>query len=50
MRHSRRTKLTADDVDGALNLRNIEVSMYEVFSCGFASFVSFVNSLGKMLE
>ncbi|XP_024178328.1 transcription initiation factor TFIID subunit 6 isoform X3 [Rosa chinensis] len=24
MRHSRRTKLTADDVDGALNLRNVE--------------------------
>lgn len=26
MRHSRRTRLTADDVDGALNLRNVEVS------------------------
>ncbi|BBG99930.1 TATA BOX ASSOCIATED FACTOR II 59 [Prunus dulcis] len=25
MRHSRRTRLTADDVDGALNLRNVEV-------------------------
>lgn len=24
MRHSRRTRLTADDVDGALNLRNVE--------------------------
>lgn len=26
MRHSKRTTLTADDVDGALNLRNVEVS------------------------
>ena len=26
MRHSRRTTLTTDDVDGALNLRNVEVS------------------------
>lgn len=26
MLHSKRTTLTADDVDGALNLRNVEVS------------------------
>ena len=26
MRHSKRTTLTANDVDGALNLRNVEVS------------------------
>ena len=26
MRHSKRTALTADDVDSALNLRNVEVS------------------------
>lgn len=26
MRHSKRTTLTADDVDAALNLKNVEVS------------------------
>ena len=29
MRHSKRTTLTAEDVDGALNLRNVEVSLAE---------------------
>lgn len=28
MRHSRRTTLTTDDVDGALKLRNVEVSVF----------------------
>jgi histone H3/H4 len=27
MRHSKRMTLTAEDVDGALNLRNVEVSL-----------------------
>jgi transcription initiation factor TFIID subunit 6 len=26
MRHSKRTRLTTDDVDGALNLTNVEVN------------------------
>lgn len=32
MRHSRRTILTTDDVDGALNLRNVEVIWHQ---CNF---------------
>lgn len=31
MRHSRRTTLTTDDVDGALNLRNVEVGFFFFF-------------------
>lgn len=30
MRHSRRTTLTAEDVDSALNLRNVEVSGFDI--------------------
>lgn len=30
MRHSKRTVLTADDMDSALNLRNIEVYITEI--------------------
>ena len=33
MRHSKRTTLTAEDVDGALNLRNVEVSLAEWLEC-----------------
>lgn len=28
MRHSKRTMMTTDDVDSALNLRNVEVNIY----------------------
>lgn len=31
MRHSKRTTLTADDVDAALNLKNVEVSNLNKF-------------------
>lgn len=48
MRHSKRTILTADDVDAALNLRNVEVrvSLYIlVYSIMYdnVKFVSFAH-------
>lgn len=46
MRHSRRTTLTTDDVDGALKLRNVEVSHF-VIELQIYIFCSFIllNSL-----
>lgn len=41
MRHSKRTVLTTDDVDSALNLRNVEV----LFSYTFFHFFLFISNL-----
>lgn len=40
MRHSKRTTLTTDDVDGALNLKNVEVDM-QTRLCLFGSIIYF---------
>lgn len=46
MRHSKRTTLTADDVDGALNLRNVEVStMLEQMASVCFSIILYANIL-----
>lgn len=44
MRHSRRTTLTVDDVDGALKLRNVEVSISDsdALLCNFMFLFTFV--------
>lgn len=41
MRHSKRTTLTADDVESALKLRNVEVNFFN-YDFVFASFFLFI--------